>query len=62
MLTYELFKSGIATRQMPWLHLLAESRPQGYKTFFMLRFQHEILNAHKDKKKKIKKFVFLGSE
>ena len=33
----------------------AETRPRGYKTFFMLNsVEHEILNAHKYKR--IKKF------
>ena len=35
------------------------TRPRGYKTFFVLNsIEHEILNAHKYKKKNIKKFGF----
>ena len=35
--------------------------PRGYKTYFTLNsVEHEILNAHKDKK--IKKFGILGSD
>ena len=39
------------------LVLMSKTRPQSYKTFFMLNsVEHEILNAHKYKN--IKKFIF----
>ena len=50
---------------MQWLRdkILINSRPQGYKTFFMLNsIEHEILNAHMYKKYQEIQLIFLGSD